>query len=75
MWLSEIHKYVTNDCHIMLVGNKSDLGQMRIVPSTEGAHFAAKNDLSFIETSALDSTNTDAIIQNIILEIYHSKNQ
>jgi len=34
-----------------------------------------KNGLSFIETSALDSTNVEAAFQNILTEIYHIVNQ
>ena len=34
-----------------------------------------KNGLSFIETSALDSTNVEPAFQNILTEIYHIVNQ
>lgn len=37
--------------------------------------FTEKNGLSFIETSALDSTNVEAAFQNILTEIYHIVNQ
>jgi len=56
---------------IMLVGNKSDLRHLREVPTDEAKAFAEKNKLSFIETSALDSTNVELAFQNILTEIYH----
>uniref|UniRef100_S4RIC7 RAB11B, member RAS oncogene family, b n=1 Tax=Petromyzon marinus TaxID=7757 RepID=S4RIC7_PETMA len=34
-----------------------------------------KNNLSFIETSALDSTNVEAAFQNILAEIYRIVSQ
>lgn len=51
---------------IMLVGNKSDLRHLRAVPTDEAKGYAEKNTLSFIETSALDSTNVEAAFTNIL---------
>lgn len=50
----------------MLVGNKSDLRHLRAVPTDEAKAFAERNGLSFIETSALDSTNVETAFQNIL---------
>uniref|UniRef100_A0A8B9K8N8 Ras-related protein Rab-11B n=1 Tax=Astyanax mexicanus TaxID=7994 RepID=A0A8B9K8N8_ASTMX len=50
----------------MLVGNKSDLRHLRAVPTDEARAFAEKNSLSFIETSALDSTNVEEAFKNIL---------
>jgi len=55
----------------MLVGNKSDLRHLREVPTEEAKEFAEKIKLSFIETSALDSSNVELAFQNILTEIYH----
>ena len=51
---------------IMLVGNKSDLRHLRAVPTDEARAFAEQNTLSFIETSALDSTNVETAFHNIL---------
>ncbi|ULU10704.1 hypothetical protein L3Y34_014753 [Caenorhabditis briggsae] len=56
----------------MLVGNKSDLRHLRAVPTDEAKIYAERNQLSFIETSALDSTNVEAAFTNILTEIYKS---
>ncbi len=50
----------------MLVGNKSDLRHLREVPTEEAKAFSETNKLSFIETSALDSTNVELAFQNIL---------
>ena len=55
----------------MLVGNKSDLRHLRAVPTEEARAFAEKNGLSFIETSALDSTNLEAALQTILTDLLH----
>lgn len=54
----------------MLVGNKSDLRHLRSVPTDEARSFAERNGLSFIETSALDSTNVETAFQNILTGIH-----
>ena len=48
------------------VGNKSDLRHLRAVPTEEARAFAETNNLSFIETSALDSTNVETAFHNIL---------
>jgi Ras-related protein Rab-11A len=59
----------------MLVGNKSDLKHLRAVPSEEAASFAEKNNLSFIEASALDSSNVDTAFENVLKDVYGILNQ
>lgn len=44
---------------LLLVGNKSDLEDKREVPFDEANEFAKTNDMIFIETSALDSSNVE----------------
>lgn len=70
-WLAELRENADRNIVIMLVGNKSDLRHLREVPTEEAKEFAEKNKLSFIETSALDSSNVELAFQNILTEIYH----
>ncbi|KAF9144623.1 Ras- protein Rab-11A [Mortierella sp. GBA39] len=69
-WLKELRDHADNNIVIMLVGNKSDLRHLRAVPTEEAKQFAAENGLSFIETSALDSSNVELSFQRILTEIY-----
>lgn len=69
-WLKELRDHADDNIVIMLVGNKSDLRHLRAVPTDEARAFAEKNGLSFIETSALDSTNVEASFQHILSAIY-----
>jgi hypothetical protein len=44
---------------LMLVGNKLDLKHLRQVSTDIGAAYAQRNNLAFIETSALDGENVE----------------
>merc|ERR1712183_304512 len=74
-WLRELRHHADANIVIMLVGNKSDLRHLRAVPTDESKAFAEKNTLSFIETSALDSTNVETAFHNILTEIYRIVSQ
>jgi Ras-related protein Rab-11A len=55
---------------VMLVGNKSDLDNIREVTKEEATAFAQKENLSFIETSAMNATNVVDAFQTVVKEIY-----
>ena len=76
-WLRELKDHTDQKVVTMLVGNKSDLRHLRAVTTEEAKALAEKFDLSFIETSALDSTNVETAFQNILTEIQQlvSQNQ
>ena len=76
-WLKELKDHTDQKVVTMLVGNKSDLRHLRAVTTEEAKALAEKFDLSFIETSALDSTNVETAFQNILTEIHQlvSQNQ
>ena len=65
-WLKELRDHADSNIVIMLVGNKCDLRHLRAVPTEDAKTFSEKNTLSFIETSALDSTNVETAFQNIL---------
>ena len=81
-WLKELRDHADSNIVIMLVGNKSDLRHLRAVPTDEAKQFAStqtnvylydtklmclgENNLSFIETSALDASNVELAFQNIL---------
>lgn len=74
-WLKELRDHADQNIVIMLVGNKSDLRHLRAVPTDEAKIFAEKNAISFIETSALDSTNVETAFTNILTAIYKIMSQ
>eukprot|EP00898_Chlorokybus_atmophyticus_P002862 jgi/Chlat1/3577/Chrsp234S03599 len=66
----ELRDHADSNIVIMLVGNKSDLRHLRAVTTEDASSFAEKEGLSFIETSALESTNVELAFQKILTEIY-----
>ncbi|MQM23888.1 hypothetical protein Taro_056958 [Colocasia esculenta] len=69
-WLKELRDHADANIVIMLIGNKTDLEQLRAVASEDAQSYAEKEGLSFIETSALDATNVEKAFQMILAEIY-----
>ena len=73
-WLEELVQHADPGILVMLVGNKTDLANQRDVSTEEGREFAAKNKLSFIETSAKDKTNVNEAFERLVHEIYKQVN-
>lgn len=69
-WLKELRDHANMQIVIMLVGNKSDLRHLRAVSTEEAMAFAEKNDLAFIETSALDSTGVETAFHKILTGLF-----
>lgn len=70
-WLKELRDHADSNIVIMLVGNKSDLRHLRSVSTEDSQVFCEGEGLSFIETSALESTNVEKAFQSILTDIYH----
>lgn len=56
----------------MLIGNKCDLASLRAVPVEDAKEFAERENLFFMETSALDSTNVETAFLTVLTEIYRT---
>lgn len=69
-WLEELRGHADKNIVIMLVGNKSDLGTLRAVPIEDAKEFAQRENLCFMETSALESTNVESAFLMVLTEIY-----
>jgi len=61
-WLEDARNH-SNNPHmvVMLVGNKCDMQSRRVIQFEEGAQFAAKHGLQFMETSAKTGYNVDEV--------------
>ena len=74
-WLKVLRDKTDENIAIILVGNKSDLKELRSVNKDEAEAFAKRHNLLFIETSALDCTNVVEAFRNILIEIYRIETQ
>jgi len=58
-WLSETGKHADPKCNRLLVGNKSDMTNERVIDSNTAKEFADSQGIPFVETSAKNSTNVE----------------
>jgi Ras-related protein Rab-1A len=58
-WMQEVDRLASADVCRLIVGNKSDLTDKRVVTTQEGEALAQQYGISFLETSARDNTNVD----------------
>jgi len=58
-WLGEIDRYACQSVNKLLVGNKADLTEKKVVEYVEAKEFADSLGISFLETSAKSSQNVE----------------
>ncbi|GME94727.1 unnamed protein product [Ambrosiozyma monospora] len=58
-WLQEIDRYATSGVVKLLVGNKCDLVDKKVVDYAIAKEFADSRGIQFLETSASQSTNVE----------------
>ncbi|THH30809.1 hypothetical protein EUX98_g3370 [Antrodiella citrinella] len=58
-WLTEITKHAAEGVHKLLIGNKSDLVERKVVAYSDAKEFSDQNSIPFLETSAKTSTNVE----------------
>ena len=70
-WFSEVVKYGLSDKPIILVGNKSDLEDKRVVSEAHIEHMKEQlGNPEYLETSAKDGLNVDQLFNDIAQMIY-----
>ncbi|WOK97639.1 ras-related protein Rab11D-like [Canna indica] len=74
-WLEELRSHADRNIVIMLVGNKTDLEDQRAVTTEDAKEFAQKENVFFLETSALEATNVENAFQNVLTEIFNIVNR
>lgn len=68
-WLEEIDRYACDSVNKLLVGNKCDLNQKRVVSYTAAKEYAEQLGLPFLETSAKNATNVEQAFMTMAAEI------
>ncbi|CAO3633391.1 unnamed protein product [Cunninghamella blakesleeana] len=58
-WLSEIERYAAEGVNKLLVGNKSDLTDKKVVDTEQAKELADTLKIPLLETSAKDATNVE----------------
>ncbi|EHA8587053.1 Ras-related protein RABD1 [Cocos nucifera] len=68
-WLSEIDRYANDNVCKLLVGNKCDLVENKVVETEKAKAFADELGIPFLETSAKDSINVEQAFLTMSAEI------
>lgn len=70
-WINNAKNYITDECIIILVGNKCDLEKERTVTFEEGNKFKLDNNLDcFFETSVKENKHLKELVYYIIDALY-----
>ena len=64
-WLRNIDEHANEDVEKMLLGNKCDMDDRRIIPTERGESIAREHGIRFLETSAKANIN----IERVFLEL------
>jgi Ras-related protein Rab-1A len=68
-WLFEIDRFASENVNKLLVGNKSDLVNKRVVTTETSKEFANSLDIPFLETSAKNATNVEEAFLTMAAQI------
>lgn len=68
-WLNEIDRYANENVNKLLVGNKSDLSDKKVVDTQTAKAFADEIGIPFLETSAKNATNVEQAFMTMAAEI------
>ncbi|ELP95069.1 hypothetical protein EIN_253330 [Entamoeba invadens IP1] len=65
-WTKNVKENADEGYNLMLIGNKSDLEQQRVVSYEEGRELAEKLGIPFLETSAANSDNVKKMVMTMV---------
>ena len=71
-WIDEVKSQSPKQILLVLVGNKIDLENERVVTFEEGKKLALENNMIFFETSALSGKGVDNVFNNTCQKIYEN---
>lgn len=68
--MNSIYKHSDPSIAKVLVGNKLDLEQNRVVSTSEARKIASEHGMEYFETSARDNINVQEVLQYIMGKVY-----
>ena len=72
-YLEEVRRNSDKNCVIYLVGNKVDLIKERQITYSEAQLFANKQNIKYIETSAVTNQKVVEVFKELLNDIYHKR--
>ena len=74
-YLEEVRLNSDKNCIIYLIGNKIDLSNQRQITKMEAENFAQKENVVYLETSALKNMNVYDVFTSLLNDIYQAKKE
>ena len=74
-YLEEVRINSDKNCVIYLIGNKIDLSNERQITSNEANNFAKKENIRYIETSAVKNVKVSEVFTSLLNDIYQNKKE
>ena len=74
-WILDLKTNGDDKLSVILLGNKSDLEDKRVISTEEGKKKAELNKFSFMETSALNGNNIEKAFTELIMEVYQNNHE
>ena len=74
-WISDLKINGDEKISIVLIGNKSDLDNQRVISIEEGKNKAELFKFAFIETSALNGSNIEKAFDELINDVYKNHHE
>ncbi|CAK8695573.1 unnamed protein product [Clavelina lepadiformis] len=68
-WIVNFSRWAEDDVERLLIGNKCDKEDMRLVERIEGEQLAKQSEMMFSETSAKDDVNVDHAFMQLLTKI------
>ncbi|XP_013187825.1 ras-related protein Rab-3 isoform X1 [Amyelois transitella] len=65
-WVTQIKTYSWDNAQVILVGNKCDMEEERVVSSERGRQLAEQLGVEFYETSAKENINVKAVFERLV---------
>ena len=72
-WIQQIEQIVSKDTPKVLIGNKADLNDARVVEQNKGMILAKKYGMPFYETSAKNGLNVERVFEKMAEEIMNTR--
>lgn len=70
-WLRELKDHADSEIVLLVIGNKTDLEERRIISPEEGKAFADSHQLLYMETSAKTGDSVDEAFTTVVEQIYN----
>ena len=74
-WISDLKTNGDDNISIILLGNKTDLEDKRVITTVEGKNKAEFYKCFFLETSALNGSNIEKAFNELIMDVYKNNHE